>query len=1115
VLAWARKLFDLRAGDGRVLRVLAPLFALVTAANVVTVSFSKALYLHYNPFTSLPWMYIGGATFTVLASLAYVNFIGRYSMARRFEALLLLCVVSFAALGVLALDPEAAAGLSLPIYVWSTGTTQLVLIQAWGFSTALLPVRQARRLFPVLAASATLGAALGGLLTSGLLAVGPLIWLIFATVAILGGGVACVRVATRVFHDETGKPGREPGPNRALRTDRAPEAQKGIASGLLLALRSLREVPLLRLLALLTFVVQGASTVLDYQFSAALKAGYAAEEIAGFLGVYYAVANSLSMLLALTAGQRISRWLGIGVAASATGFALALGGGVATGLLVAGFAQEGVAIAIIVTSMAERVVSFGITKHAQNASMSPIDGRIAERSRFLIDGVGHKLATVLVSLAFLLSGLDLGDFGSFSPFVLVVALFAVAVGLSLGPTYRRALVDGLRERRVDTIDTARVREWAERDAQAGLRELLASPNPQTVLEGLALMAELGVTPLRSRIRELLGHSDTRVQARALHVLATIGEPVDEAELRRFLAESSPVPLLLGAMRHATSSMHSLLEPIQALLEHAHPLVKCLALIWLRARPEYRESATRTAGKGKRQLRWTYIVRALGSKHDTGQDIDPAVQPDPKDPVSDTVTELLGYLRHLPAQLTADSVTERQEALDAMAVLRLPELVPPLLDALEDPGLRETALATLKQIGPELVLPVVEIRLQALGFLSRAARVRLLRVAEVLQATSVLEKHAGSTDRNMRNFAAGALWRLASDPQLPVPDEEVLVARLGPELRALQGYARLDPVLRTKKGKHMAVFRDEIGLVRAAAEVRVFRLLGVLGPRQPLHRAFLHYRSPDPRTRSTAIELIDASLKHPELRTFVQYVEATEHRRGRSFTAASQAADYEFLLGRPQENRQGDPVEGLLPEVDDKLLSLYRWAVSADAEAQVAGKQRRFTTTGGIRPVTRDLPGLTSSKDSMDRVFLLRSIPLFEGIPADQLLAVADIAAEVGFEARDVIFREGDPGDHLYLIVHGRVNIVHGQSILAELGPGECFGEMALLDQSPRSAMAVAATDLDCMVLARDDFEDLLELSPSLAKGIIRVLTQRLRSILAGHAQKPAPADGQPARASGE
>ena len=134
------------------------------------------------------------------------------------------------------------------------------------------------------------------------------------------------------------------------------------------------------------------------------------------------------------------------------------------------------------------------------------------------------------------------------------------------------------------------------------------------------------------------------------------------------------------------------------------------------------------------------------------------------------------------------------------------------------------------------------------------------------------------------------------------------------------------------------------------------------------------------------------------------------------------------------------------------------------------------------------------------MLLLKNVPLLAGIPTDQLVIVADIAEERRFDGGETVFEQGTPGEHLYLIVRGRAAVVMGSEAgeeveLARLGEGEVFGELALLDDAPRSATIRALEPLECLVLSREDFRDLLDVSPALARSVIRVLTHRIRATL--------------------
>jgi CRP-like cAMP-binding protein len=126
------------------------------------------------------------------------------------------------------------------------------------------------------------------------------------------------------------------------------------------------------------------------------------------------------------------------------------------------------------------------------------------------------------------------------------------------------------------------------------------------------------------------------------------------------------------------------------------------------------------------------------------------------------------------------------------------------------------------------------------------------------------------------------------------------------------------------------------------------------------------------------------------------------------------------------------------------------------------------------------------------VLLLRDIPLFKGLSADELLPIAGIATRTAHDEGAVVFEEGSHGAHLYVIAEGRVEVLRGGERLALLGPGDCFGEMALLDQSVRSASVRVVEAAALVTIARDDFDDLLEVYPAIARAIALVLAGRLR-----------------------
>ena len=134
--------------------------------------------------------------------------------------------------------------------------------------------------------------------------------------------------------------------------------------------------------------------------------------------------------------------------------------------------------------------------------------------------------------------------------------------------------------------------------------------------------------------------------------------------------------------------------------------------------------------------------------------------------------------------------------------------------------------------------------------------------------------------------------------------------------------------------------------------------------------------------------------------------------------------------------------------------------------------------------------------------LLRSVAIFKDLDTGELARVAEVCREQTFTAGEYIFREGEAGNRLYLIVEGEVRISRdvpgsGEEALAILKPGAMFGEMAVFDRSERSTDAISNGGTKVITIARSEFELLLDFNRELAHKVlwamVRMLSARLRS----------------------
>ena len=128
---------------------------------------------------------------------------------------------------------------------------------------------------------------------------------------------------------------------------------------------------------------------------------------------------------------------------------------------------------------------------------------------------------------------------------------------------------------------------------------------------------------------------------------------------------------------------------------------------------------------------------------------------------------------------------------------------------------------------------------------------------------------------------------------------------------------------------------------------------------------------------------------------------------------------------------------------------------------------------------------------------LSSIPLFQGLDRDELARFGELVRERAYPKGSVILFQDDPGDSLFILRTGRVKVVligedGREVILGVLEPGAHFGELALIDDQPRSAHVIAMEDAQLLILRREDFRRRVDANPSVAWALLQELSRRLR-----------------------
>lgn len=135
---------------------------------------------------------------------------------------------------------------------------------------------------------------------------------------------------------------------------------------------------------------------------------------------------------------------------------------------------------------------------------------------------------------------------------------------------------------------------------------------------------------------------------------------------------------------------------------------------------------------------------------------------------------------------------------------------------------------------------------------------------------------------------------------------------------------------------------------------------------------------------------------------------------------------------------------------------------------------------------------------LDKIHFLRQVTLFRSLSDKALLDLSAITIEQNIPAKTIVFKEGDPGDALFIIKSGKVNILKrtasgSESVLATLSKNAVIGDMAVIDDQPRSASVATVADCVFLIITKSDFKQLLASVPEISFQILKLVTERLRA----------------------
>jgi CRP-like cAMP-binding protein len=133
--------------------------------------------------------------------------------------------------------------------------------------------------------------------------------------------------------------------------------------------------------------------------------------------------------------------------------------------------------------------------------------------------------------------------------------------------------------------------------------------------------------------------------------------------------------------------------------------------------------------------------------------------------------------------------------------------------------------------------------------------------------------------------------------------------------------------------------------------------------------------------------------------------------------------------------------------------------------------------------------------TIEKVIFLQNVDVFSEVPTEQLAYLAAIAEEISILKNDVIFKENDRSDALFMVLDGSVRLDRDGREITTVGSKEAFGTWALFDDEPRVATATALSDAKLLRIDHEDFYELLADNVEVTRGVLKTMVSRLRSLV--------------------
>ncbi|MFN0119660.1 MAG: Npt1/Npt2 family nucleotide transporter [Blastocatellia bacterium] len=1091
---------------------------LAIACTMVSKTIRDSLFLARFDARSLPYMYLGIALLVSPIITLYVR------QARRTRPHVMI-TVSLALMGgsLLAIWwclRYEWAWLYPAFYFWDGLMGAVVPMQVWILANHSFTTRQAKRLFGLIGAGGSLGAIIGGFYSGWMVRLAGTEDLMLSIAVMLA---ACGTLASAIWYN-TNEEARD-NSGEDVSGEVPGESDVGVS------LRQLLQDRYLVLLAAVIALTEISTTLVDFQFKLVAQNAFRGAEgdaLTAFFGNLYGVLGVGAFILQVSLTGRLIGRLGIGLTIMLLPLSLVAGS--------IGFLAFGTLWAAVFLKGPDQLFRHSITRSSTELLYLPV----ASEARALIKPF---IDTVLLRVAAGLAGLSLLALTAIHWIgprqVALLNLLVVLGWLYLAWQMRGQYVEALRRAvyrheiepenmsmglqhsaitenllrplsQADVVEILYVFSLFEsipdrRPLLPYLDRFLDHPEPDVRVQTIRLLENITEARVRDRIARLVEDPDFRVQVEAIEYMITEGgQPLSELSTRqsqRLDTQTLGVVSCFLVLRRGGKTFYAVSRPVFDALRYSD-------------KADSRREAARALGIIRNQL-----------------------------PLGDTLEDLL-----------RDEAPEvASEALRSAGRMFRRDLLPLIVGRLAKPATREAAREALVAQGDRFLGTLRDYLVDDTTEISvRKSIARVISRIGAQEAVDVLSNALDQPDAGLRYAIIRALNKLRSHPSKfhfqTLRIRKVLYDELAEcyqDMSLLHGY---QPGFKWSKAPapgdlletHL---REKLGMTLE----RISRLLGLIYPQNDLYQSYHAVLSNNPALRSNALELLDNIFNEHDRRAIITLIDEdiswdVKYRVSAEFGVRRYRTVVEAVAAMLRLNDErppagaGEPedlvaiasldsisrynLRALLPEVEvavhhpnplvsDAARFVRQEMQSGDhrtqyheyhPEQQEAGESPRdhVRRQAGLREQAARPEGEMERLTILEKIRFLQNLPIFSSCNLHQLINIATVAYEVRVPGGGAAFREGDPGDSLFCIVSGEIELLPEKARVPHGVPvqdGDVIGLLDLFERLPRSMTARALKDTMLLQIRREDFEEILADNNHIVQNILTQMASTIRNRL--------------------